>query len=304
MIKIRSFRQIHAYRFLTIVATLLPIGTTATEIAAATALGVVRNSAGMVSIDFDVPRYGPLCVSVDEGDDLEFAWEEYHNLHQLPNEASFRDCDFSEAVALAPEGNPMPMGYQVEVTEEVREQYFACSKICASNGHKVKVCVGGSIGQANGCTTECKPDRTIDVRTTIGYVPVGRVCRPKNADGYAIFTGVDTPESCRRRCDKDFPRCGAWEFENYALDDKECELHERSVVSYNETLAMGDCQILTNSSENDDSYRCCWIAKDVVEAQTGITMGDADALSGSSSPFGWFKILAISIPTIVTLFIC
>ena len=124
-------------------------------------------------------------------------------------------------------------------------RYFACSKICASNGHKVKVCSGGVFGQTNNneCynTDECSDTRTVDVRTTRKqqqqqeqqslltttqreYVPVGRVCRPKNNDGYLITSGIDTPESCQKKCDDDKIKCGAWEFENYnGGDNQECE---------------------------------------------------------------------------------
>ena len=69
------------------------------------------------------------------------------------------------------------MGYRIEaaaaVTNETR--YFSCRKICASNGHKVKVCAGGLVGQSNECslTVECASERTIDMRTTSrDYLPI------------------------------------------------------------------------------------------------------------------------------------
>lgn len=273
--------------------------------AVAADLGIVRKGTSdidnigigdMVSIDFDEPRYGPICISVDENDGLEFVWEEYHNLHRLLDEESFRNCDFSNAVALVPEGRPQPSGYMIEASMSTTARYFSCSKICASNGHKVKICAGGSFGEENECfiTAECKPDRTIDLRTmeTVasqvelsrnGYVPVGKVCRPKNGDGYLITSGIDTPESCRQKCDEDSERCGAWEFEDYAADNKECELHEFDVISYEETLAMGKC--LTNSTDSiEDAYRCCWVAEEIVEAQTGTnsTNGDNEITSSGS----------------------
>ncbi len=245
------------------------------EYAAAEALGVFRENSEIVSIDFDVPRNGPLCITVDEGIVLRMAWEEYHNLYQFIDETSFVDCDFSTAMVVASEGMPRPDGITFKfLTWEEGNQiphapsYFACSKICASNGHKVKVCRGGLFGDPSDCNTtpECSPERTVDVRSTPReYVPVGKVCRPKNGDGYARASGVDTPESCRKKCDDEATKCGAWEFEDHDLDNKECELHEIDVVSYEETLAMGDCEI-TNTT-GDDDYRCCWIAKEVVEAQ-------------------------------------
>lgn len=133
----------------------------------------------------------------------------------------------------------------------------------------MKICRGGKFGERSECdtTAECPPDRTVDVRTgPREYVPVGKVCRPKNGDGYSITSGVDTPESCRKKCDDDATKCGAWEFEEHDFDNKECELHEIDVVSYQETMAMGDCEI-ANTTGNGD-YRCCWIAKDIVAAQT------------------------------------
>lgn len=285
------------------------------EYAAAAALGVFRNEgSGMVSIDFDVPRNGPLCISVDEGATLKIAWEEYHNLHILKDATAFENCDFAEAMALVAEGMPFPDGITFsEATEQIGNQiintpsYYACSKICASNGHKVKVCRGGTFGQANECseTTECSSDRTLDVRRTLGsreYLPVGKVCRPKNGDGYSITSGVDTPESCQEKCDDEASKCGAWEFEDHDLDNKECELHEVDIVSYEETLAMGDCE-RTRTTGDKDYYRCCWIAREVVEAQTKgkdftdeeeevvPLLSDSGALMGGQTPI-WFYTIA------------
>ncbi len=268
----------------------------ADEYAAAQALGVFRDEAAqMVSIDFDVPRYGPLCITVDEGTILKIAWEEYHNLYRFQDEASFEECDFSKAMAIVSEGLPRPDGITFsEATTEQGNQiidapsYYACSKICASNGHKVKVCRGGKFGEANECstTTECSVDRTVDVRSTSGtvgtsivgtreYLPVGKVCRPKNGDGYSITSGVDTPESCQKKCDDEASKCGAWEFEDHDLDNKECELHESNVVSYDESLVMGACEITRPTGSED--YRCCWIAKEVVEAQREAKNNDSAA---------------------------
>jgi plastocyanin len=324
--KPRSLRQAHnTARLLAVVVTVVIVAlwtsttvsadSTGDAYTAAAALGVVRNegsdaSSVVVSIDFDVPRYGPLCISVDEGDVLEFVWEEYHNLHMLLDEASFVDCDFSNAVALSPEGKPQPMGYTVvaeAVTAQEDVSYFSCSKICASNGHKVQVCRGGSLGQTNECfaTAECSSERTIDVRTMIAegprdYLPVGKVCRPKNGDGYVIASDIDTPESCRKKCDDYASRCGAWEFEDYDADNKECELHEIDVVSYEETLAMGDCLTATTTTTSDEDYRCCWIAREVVEAQTG-TATENTPSSGSRAPMGGPRIVVFSIATILLL---
>mmetsp|Transcript_53828 Transcript_53828/g.58367 ORF Transcript_53828/g.58367 Transcript_53828/m.58367 type:complete len:390 (-) Transcript_53828:2951-4120(-) len=304
----------------------------ATAAAAAATIGVVRrrsdiseNENGIVSIDFDVPRYGPICISIDENDIIEFVWNEYHNLHFLPNEKSYVECDFSEAIPLVPEGRPNPSGYMIEAsiasstqttnpviasteiyndifaTSNTTIRYFSCSKICSSNGHKVKVCAGGFSGQRNECynTDDCTENRTVDVRTRMQslisngnnisvtpkpkreYVPVGRVCRPKNDDGYSILSGIDTPQSCQQKCDNDAPKCGAWEFENYdGGDNRECELHESNVISYDETIDMGDCEKRGIENITDDLleeelgevyYRCCWITKEIVDLQTNTT---------------------------------
>lgn len=265
----------------------------ADEYAVAAALGVFRSEdGGIVSIDFDVPRQGPVCITIDEGIKLNITWDEYHNLHQFVDETSFENCDFSTAIAIESVGRPRPDGitfYQMKASEgngvTNAPNYFACSKICASNGHKMKICRGGKFGERSECdaTAECPPDRTVDIRTgPREYVPVGKVCRPKNGDGYSITSGVDTPESCRKKCDDAADRCGAWEFEDHDLDNKECELHEIEVVSYKETIAMGDCEI-PNATGNVD-YRCCWIAKEIVETQTETDsiVGDEDALSSGS----------------------
>jgi len=316
-------------------------GVTATATAAAAAaaaIGVLRrrsdiseNENGIVSIDFDVPRYGPICISIDESDMIEFVWNEYHNLHLLPNEKSYLECDFSGAIPLFPEGRPNPSGYMIEAsiasstqtkspviateinndtfaTSNTTVRYFSCSKICSSNGHKVKVCAGGFLGQRNECydTDDCTGTRTVDVRTRMQsiisndnnisitfkpkreYFPVGRVCRPKNDDGYSIFSGVDTPQSCQQRCDNDAPKCGAWEFENYnGGDDRECELHESNIISYDETIAMGGCEIIVIKNSTDDlleeelveeHLRCCWITKEIVDIQTNL-MGNGPMIT-------------------------
>ena len=68
-----------------------------------------------------------------------------------------------------------------------------------------------------------------------------------------MTTKVDDAAACRALCDAD-TTCGAWEYENYAADDRECELHEASVVNAEATAAQGPCQ--TSDPEN---YRCCHI---------------------------------------------
>jgi hypothetical protein len=363
----------------------------AAAVSAAAAVGVVRSSqqqqssdnsngdgsssGSVVMIDFDIPRYGPICISINDNDDIKFVWNEYHNLNMLAranaaninNEIennSFRNCDFTNAIPLIGTGQPNPLGYTIEASEvdasEVDDdvvvvRYFACSKICASNGHKVKVCSGGVFGQTNNneCynTDECSDTRTVDVRTTRKqqqqqqqqsllttkqreYVPVGRVCRPKNNDGYLITSGIDTPESCQKKCDDDKIKCGAWEFENYnGGDNQECELHESNIISYDETIAMGnDCEIglflddnnnddddrkndsINNITDNDndfidneekelgeDHHRCCWIAKDIVDQQTNNTRSANIISSGSGSSSTIITYLPLTSTVVVLL---
>lgn len=226
------------------------------------AKSAVTRDAAVVLIDFDFPRQGPICVSVDSSDTVRFIWKEYHDLHKM-NEDAYDACDFSNAILIEPAA-PNPRGSTVPT----EDSFFSCSKICASNGHKTRLCVGGTHDELNACNTaeECEAGRRYDVRSGLAlpreYAPVGRVCRPKNGDGYALFTGLDDPNSCRDRCEADAVNCGAWEFENYAGDDRECELHERSVVSVQATRDMGDCQI---TEDGVLGYRCCWILKQILD---------------------------------------
>ena len=105
----------------------------------------------LITVDFDAPRRGPVCVGATVGDTLKFAWNEYHNLHEMPDSASYTDCKFSAATQLAP-AKPNPQGVIVELPA-AGTRFFSCSKICKSNGHKVKVCVSnpGSTTTAPAC---------------------------------------------------------------------------------------------------------------------------------------------------------
>ena len=99
---------------------------------------------------------------------------------------------------------------------------------------------------------------------TKSYAEVGRVCRPKNDDGY-VTTKVEDAAACQALCDAD-TKCGAWEYENYAADDRECELHEANVVDAKATAAQGPCQ--TSDPEN---YRCCHIDEALIESEEDAT---------------------------------
>ena len=91
-------------------------GTIATSDAAdrdtiASTLGVVRNeisganTTNMVSIDFDIPRHGPLCISINSNDTLRFVWEEYHNLYQHIDEVPSVPVIFHRRCPLLPTAN-------------------------------------------------------------------------------------------------------------------------------------------------------------------------------------------------------
>jgi len=119
---------------------------------------------------------------------------------------------------------------------------------------------GMSMGNAD-CASEAErcPDTPRD------YEAVGRLCRPKNNDGYAISTQVVSASACREKCEADAGRCGAFEYEYVAGDDRECELHEQAVVSRLETAATGACLLTTDGGDVMldppvvGQYRCCWI---------------------------------------------
>ena len=66
------------------------------------------------------------------------------------------------------------------------------------------------------------------------------------------------------------------------MDNKECELHERDVISYQETKDMGECQVPDDVSGD---YRCCWIAKDIVDLQSTPVSNNIDSNSNESITF-------------------
>ena len=104
-----------------------------------------------VSIDFDEPRFGPVCVHAVAGDTLKFQWDEWHNLHELPDFEAYESCDFAGAVELA-DAAPNPAGVFVAVPlSGEADLYFSCSKICASHGHKVHVCVAPDTNSTCEC---------------------------------------------------------------------------------------------------------------------------------------------------------
>ena len=70
---------------------------------------------------------------------------EWHNLHELPSYEAYSSCDFSSATQLA-SAAPNPNGVSVDVSGP-GDRYFSCSKICASHGHKVHVCVASTVAE-------------------------------------------------------------------------------------------------------------------------------------------------------------
>mmetsp|Transcript_82088 Transcript_82088/g.145519 ORF Transcript_82088/g.145519 Transcript_82088/m.145519 type:complete len:157 (+) Transcript_82088:92-562(+) len=95
--------------------------------------------ANALTVNFDAPRDGPVCCSAVVGDTAVFRWEEQHNLHKLASASAYSGCGFNEAERLTSTG-PND-GHSVKLSS-AGDHYFACNKICSSNGHKVKICVG------------------------------------------------------------------------------------------------------------------------------------------------------------------
>lgn len=109
-------------------------------------------AAAIVRVDFDVPRTGPICVVVAPGDEVVFHWSEAHNLYKLPSKNAFDSCDIGSAAKLA---NAGPNDGVTVSLPAGADQFFACSKICESNGHKVRLCVRDGSDTA-GC--DCGPN--------------------------------------------------------------------------------------------------------------------------------------------------
>ena len=137
-----------------------------------------NSNTSIITINYDAARTGPICVSMDNNNNnhdsssshLQLVWKENHNLYQLPNEISFRNCDFSNATLLQKAG-PNPTGYTVKMNNTTTSNmttpkvyYFACSKLCASNGHKVQVCVGNNGQENNNNNTECSATVAINTK--------------------------------------------------------------------------------------------------------------------------------------------
>ena len=100
-----------------------------------------------IEVDFDRPRNGPVCFAAEAGDRIKLAWREQHNLHRLPSRNDYDSCAFGAAERLASAG-PRPEGVVVDFGGD--DAYFACSKICKSNGHKVRICLNNTSG-CQGC---------------------------------------------------------------------------------------------------------------------------------------------------------
>ena len=95
----------------------------------------------VIDIDFDVPRRGAVCLTAQVGDTARFHWNEYHNLHELTDLSSYQSCSFSGANQLA---SARPNNGVFVQLNTPGDRFFACSKICSSNDHKVKICVGAA----------------------------------------------------------------------------------------------------------------------------------------------------------------
>jgi len=129
-------------------------------------------------------------------------------------------------------------------------------------------------------------DPSSDAVSVREYQAVGMLCRPKNADGYSISTKVASAAACRAKCEADKEKCGAFEYEYVAGDDRECELHEKTKVNPRETQAMGSCLLHTEGGGDAmldapvlGEYRCCWILKELANCTASV----APATSVSST---------------------
>lgn len=161
-----------------------------------------------IEVDYDRPRNGPVCFAAEAGDRIKLAWREQHNLHSLPSRHDYDSCAFGAAERLASAG-PRPEGVVVDFGGD--DAYFACSKICKSNGHKVRICLNntrgcqGCCGFVNGSATRpgshmgpppaCPPPfRPAPLETA--FVPL-LVC----AGGAAVLllTALAYYRCCRRR---------------------------------------------------------------------------------------------------------
>ena len=112
-----------------------------------------------IEVDYDHPRNGPVCFAAEAGDRIKLAWREQHNLHRFPSRHDYDSCAFGAAERLASAG-PRPEGVVVDFGGD--DAYFACSKICKSNGHKVRICLNNpsgcrGCGFVNGSAIESRP---------------------------------------------------------------------------------------------------------------------------------------------------
>ena len=102
----------------------------------------------VIEVNFDEPRQGPICYAANAGAQIKFSWHEQHNLHRLPDRSAYESCTFGSAQRLASAG-PKPDGIVVQFVGR-HDEYYSCSKICASNGHKVRICLNGTYA-CGGC---------------------------------------------------------------------------------------------------------------------------------------------------------
>jgi len=122
------------------------------------------------------------------------------------------------------------------------------------------------------------------------YQAVGMLCRTKNADGYSISTKVASAAACRAKCEADKEKCGAFEYEYVAGDDRECELHEKTKVDPRATQAMGPCLLRTDGGGDTmldapvlGEYRCCWILKELANCTSPAAPATAVSSAVSAS---------------------
>lgn len=98
----------------------------------------------------------------------------------MPNEDAYLNCNFQGATMLA-RAWPNRSGVTVDL-KSAGDRFYACSKICQSNGHRVRICAGGSsCGCSEGRTYEPtridnSPPAVVTTRAPTTRAPVAVDC--------------------------------------------------------------------------------------------------------------------------------
>lgn len=98
------------------------------------------------------------CLRVRVGDRVTLHWSDAHNLHELLTEADYSSCSFGSAELLASAGSNRA-GLTVGPFARAEDRFFACSKICRSQDHKLRVCVLSPVDYVAGGSCPCTEGR-------------------------------------------------------------------------------------------------------------------------------------------------